>query len=157
PFILVGAFFLGLFMSRIVGRLLSGSGGAPAWFQDFQAWIALLAAVGLTVVIIVLFVINPGLAKEKQLDSPVLHNFLAAIISFYFAMSSEQGDGEVCEWNDEGPMTKKCRIPNDEQRLRVSSFVLSTSFEHSSFEPRHLRPSHLTTQQPDISGQKSQE
>jgi hypothetical protein len=88
PFILVGAFFLGLFMSRVVGRMLSGPDGVPAWFQDFQAWIALLATLGLVVVILILFVINPSVAKEQRIDWPTLENVLAAIISFYFGMRS---------------------------------------------------------------------
>ena len=54
----MGAFFLGLFVSRVVGRGLSGLEGPPAWFHDFQAWIALLAAIGLVVVILILFVIG---------------------------------------------------------------------------------------------------
>jgi hypothetical protein len=89
PFILIGAFFLGLFMSRVVGRPLSGPDRSPPpWFQDFQAWIALLATIGLVLVILALFVINPGLAKENRLDWPPLQNTLAAIISFYFGMRS---------------------------------------------------------------------
>jgi hypothetical protein len=89
PFILVGAFFLGLFVSHVVARPLSGPDRSPpAWFQDFQAWIALLATLGLVVVILILFVINPGLAKENRLDWPPLQNTLAAIISFYFGMRS---------------------------------------------------------------------
>jgi hypothetical protein len=88
PLVLVGAFFLGLFMARVVGRAISSGGQAPAWFQDFQAWIALLAALGLVVVILILFVINPGVAKEHQIDWPFLENSLAAIISFYFGMRS---------------------------------------------------------------------
>ena len=88
PLTLVGAFFLGLFMSRIVGRSLSGPDGPPAWFHDFQAWIALLAAIGLVIVILILFVINPGVSEEYKIDWPTLENVLAAIISFYFGMRS---------------------------------------------------------------------
>jgi len=75
-------------MSRVVGRMLSGPDGVPAWFQDFQAWIALLATLGLVVVILILFVINPSVAKEQRIDWPTLENVLAAIISFYFGMRS---------------------------------------------------------------------
>jgi hypothetical protein len=88
PFILVGAFFLGIFMARVVGGAIGRRAGPPAWFQDFQAWIALLATVGLTGVIIVRFVINRSVSEEQQLTGPGLQTVLAAIISFYFGLRS---------------------------------------------------------------------
>src|SRR5207302_10412056 len=47
PFVLVGAFFIGVFVSRVIGRMLSGADGPPPWFQDVLAWFSLLATLGL--------------------------------------------------------------------------------------------------------------
>ena len=84
PFILVGAFFLGVLVARVLGGVLS----RRAAFQDFQAWIALLATIGLVVVVIKNFVINPSVSPEQQLTGPGFQALLAAIMSFYFGLRS---------------------------------------------------------------------
>ena len=56
----------------------------PPWFQDVQAWFALLAMVGLGVVVLVYGVINPGVRPEQQVDPTVLEAILAAVVGFYF-------------------------------------------------------------------------
>jgi hypothetical protein len=68
-------------------RLLGGSAGVPPWFQDIQAWMALLASLGMTIEIMIRLVINPTLS-EHQL---VLHEFetiVAALVAFYFGARS---------------------------------------------------------------------
>jgi hypothetical protein len=88
PFVLVGAFFLGLFISRTVGRMVMGPSGQAGWFQDVQAWIALVATVILVVLILILFVINPSVEPDLRVDVPTLECVCAAIISLYFGMRS---------------------------------------------------------------------
>jgi hypothetical protein len=83
----LGAFFLGVVVNRVGSRLLGGPAGVPPWFQDIQAWIALLATLGMTIEVIIRLVINPTLT-ERQL---VLHEFeaiVAALVAFYFGARS---------------------------------------------------------------------
>jgi hypothetical protein len=56
------------------------------WFQDIQAWISLLAMLGLGAEILIRLFINPTL--ELPLNLPVWESILVAIISFYFGVRS---------------------------------------------------------------------
>ena len=87
-FVLVGAFFLGLFVGRLVRLTQRGSKVAPYWFQDILAWLSLLAVLGLVVEVLILVVINPGLSPEKRLNLPAWQAWLSSIISFYFGVRS---------------------------------------------------------------------
>jgi len=88
PFVLLAAFFLGIFLGRIVRFLQRGSGVAPYWFQDILAWLALLALLMLVAEVIILVVINPGLAEDRRIHAPTWEAWLAAVISFYFGVRS---------------------------------------------------------------------
>jgi hypothetical protein len=81
PLVLVGAFFLGVFVSRVLFRSLPS-----AWLQDLQAWVALLATIGLVAEVIIQLVINPTL--KEPLNLPSWQTILAAIICFYFGARS---------------------------------------------------------------------
>jgi hypothetical protein len=87
-FVLVGTFFLGLFLGRLVRLTQRGSNVTPYWFQDILAWLSLIAVMGLVVEVLILLVINPGLAPEKRLQLPTWQTWLSAIISFYFGVRS---------------------------------------------------------------------
>lgn len=88
PLIILGAFFLGIILSRISHVILAGPTGLPAWYQDVQAWVALLALLGLAAEVIILLIINPTLEPEKQLKLPHWQSILAAIVAFYFGARS---------------------------------------------------------------------
>src|SRR5262249_47313376 len=61
PLVLVGAFLLGVLVARVVRGLFAGSGGIAPWFQDLQAWVALLATLFFGVEVLVQLVIYPTL------------------------------------------------------------------------------------------------
>lgn len=87
PLLLVIGFFLGLIAAK-VGRLIGGKDGQPGWYQDIQAWLALLAVVALGAEIVIQLIINPTLDEDKQIKLPDLQNILAAIVGFYFGARS---------------------------------------------------------------------
>ena len=74
----------------VVGRMLGWQNGMPAWYQDLQAWIALLAMLGLGVAIIIHFVINPSLEEKQEsiIKLPALEQYLSAVVGFYFGARS---------------------------------------------------------------------
>jgi hypothetical protein len=89
PFLIVGTFFLGILLGKLVRWMQRGSNVAPYWFPDILAWLALLAVIGLVIEVLILVVINPGLPPDKQIGGlPGLEIPLAAVISFYFGLRS---------------------------------------------------------------------
>jgi hypothetical protein len=89
PVLLVAGFFTGLIIARF-GEMIGGN-EQPGWYQDIQAWLVLMATLGLGVVVIIEFVINPSLeAKEQTLIQLPKHldHVLAAIVGFYFGARS---------------------------------------------------------------------
>jgi hypothetical protein len=84
--LLLGGFVLGHVSSgvmRVVGR-----GQLPDWFQDFEAWVALLALFALGILLIVYLFINPSVSEKYKLDMPTLQAWLAAAVGFYFGARS---------------------------------------------------------------------
>jgi hypothetical protein len=84
--VLISAFFLGHILTALVGWF-SGP-FLPPWFQDLQAWIALLALLLLGVIVIVRLVINTSLPLERQLELPTTEAILAGLVGFYFGARS---------------------------------------------------------------------
>jgi hypothetical protein len=85
PLILLSAFITGWFLTAIV-RFLS-RGQLPFWFQDVQAWFAIVGMLGLLVEMVVLIFIKPSLVEE-QIDPTHLEWGLTAVIGFYFGARS---------------------------------------------------------------------
>src|SRR5207253_589655 len=56
PLILLAGFFVGVCIARLV-RWSTGDQGPPFWFQDLEAWLALIAVLILVIQVIVLVVI----------------------------------------------------------------------------------------------------
>lgn len=83
PLVILGGFFLGIFVNRLTGRLATA-----AWFQDILAWVALLATIGLSAEVIIQLIINPSVDPEHRLQLYQWHTVLSAIISFYFGARS---------------------------------------------------------------------
>jgi hypothetical protein len=88
PLLLLAAFFLGVLIARVSARVLAGPAGLPSWFQDLQAWVSLIAVLGMGAEILIHLVINPNLAEDKQLKLPNWEGFFAAVVAFYFGVRS---------------------------------------------------------------------
>lgn len=89
PFIILGAYMLGSVISTMAGWVLMGEEGMPAWYQDIQAWIAVLAVLALTGGVIYQLIIFPTISPEKAVDLKEKLNFpwqsiLSGIVAFYF-------------------------------------------------------------------------
>lgn len=86
-FAVIGLLMVGFFIGYIITHLFRApSGEVPAWLQDVQAWLALLAAVALGVLVIIRGVINPTLTMPINVDNT--EAVLAALIGFYFGARS---------------------------------------------------------------------
>jgi hypothetical protein len=81
PVVLLGSFFLGIIVHLVVGRQ-----NTPYWFEDFEAWVALVAVVLLAIEAIIHLVINPTL--EIPIEPVMLEAFIAGFIAFYFGARS---------------------------------------------------------------------
>jgi hypothetical protein len=84
PYVLLAilaAFFLGVIVRRLVGR-----DNPPQAWQDFEAWLSLVALVGLLGAAIVHLVI--GVSLPETLSLPVGEGVLGAGVAFYFGARS---------------------------------------------------------------------
>lgn len=84
--ILLTAFILGHAVTSLM--LWSGKGLLPAWFQDIQAWFALMGVILMGIVVIVRVLINASMPLERQLDPNVVESILAGVVGFYFGARS---------------------------------------------------------------------
>jgi hypothetical protein len=81
PLVILGGFFVGVLIRALVGRK-----NPPQAWQDFEAWISLLALVGLLAAAIIHLVI--GTSVQEKLSLPVGEGVLGAVIAFYFGARS---------------------------------------------------------------------
>jgi hypothetical protein len=84
--LLLGGFFLGHILSGIMRTL--GGGTVPYWYQDLQAWVALIAMIALVVLGIVHVFINPNMPAESRITMPNMEGALAALVGLYFGARS---------------------------------------------------------------------
>jgi len=84
--VLLVAFILGHGITDVV-RGLSG-GWLPAWFQDIQAWFALIALILLGVLVLIRLVMNTSVPFDRQVGLVNMEIALAGIVSFYFGARS---------------------------------------------------------------------
>jgi hypothetical protein len=87
PLVLISGFILGYLMTKLV-LAFSPGGQLPFWFQDVQAWFALLAVIGLVVIALVYLVIRPSLPENLHFDMTTVETIVAAIVGFYFGARS---------------------------------------------------------------------
>jgi hypothetical protein len=88
PLVIFGAFFVGVIISALAHMVLAGPLGLPAWYQDLQAWVSLLAVLGLGAEVIYQLVILPGLEPESAMKLPHWQGILSGIVAFYFGARS---------------------------------------------------------------------
>jgi hypothetical protein len=81
PLIILGGFFVGIVIRRIVGR-----DNPPLAWQEFEAWISILALVGLLGMGIVHIIISPSVSFP--IPTETADGILGAIIAFYFGARS---------------------------------------------------------------------
>lgn len=84
--VLLTSFLLGHWLTAFV--LYLARGVMPAWFQDVQAWFALIGLIVLGIIVIFRLVINVSLPLENQINLDGLEMALAAIVGFYFGARS---------------------------------------------------------------------
>ena len=84
--VLVSGFFLGHLLTACV-RLFAG-GVEPYWFQDVEAWVALLSVVCMAIIFIIQLFVNPSVPLEQQINLPYVEAILAALVGFYFGARS---------------------------------------------------------------------
>lgn len=82
PLLLLGGFFVGVLVRALVGRE-----NPPAILQDLEAWLSLIAIVGLCIAAIILLVIAPS-TETGHVATPTWDSFLSVIIAFYFGERS---------------------------------------------------------------------
>jgi hypothetical protein len=87
PLVLVSGFFVGFLVTKLV---LAASPGdqLPFWFQDVQAWFALLAVIGLTIITIIHVFILPNIEESLRFGTTTLETIVAAVVGFYFGARS---------------------------------------------------------------------
>jgi hypothetical protein len=86
PLVLMAGFLLGYLITRIVGA--ASSGELPPWFQDFQAWFALVGGFGLAVIIFIRLFIFPHLEEQYHFKLTTMETIVSALIGFYFGARS---------------------------------------------------------------------
>jgi hypothetical protein len=80
PVVVLAGFFAGAVLRMIIGRQ------PPPWFQDFEAWTALMAVLLMAVATLIDLVINPSLSERLSL--PTWEGILSAVVAFYFGERS---------------------------------------------------------------------
>jgi hypothetical protein len=89
PLVILGAFFLGLIVSRVATALFAHPvKGLPAWYQDLQAWVSLLAMICLGIEVIIRLLVYPQASPERKFELPHWEGFLSALVAFYFGARS---------------------------------------------------------------------
>jgi hypothetical protein len=86
PLVLLTGFFVGFIITKLVQA--SSGDQLPFWFQDVQAWVALLAVIGLTVIAIVYVFIFPNIQEKLHFDMTGIETIVSAIVGFYFGARS---------------------------------------------------------------------
>jgi hypothetical protein len=82
PLVMIGAFMMGVLSNAIARKVLSGPYGLPGWYQDVQAWLSVIAVLGLGATVILELVVFTSV--ENRWDMSTLQLILSAVVSFYF-------------------------------------------------------------------------
>ncbi|HXG13049.1 MAG TPA: hypothetical protein VNK04_25045 [Gemmataceae bacterium] len=91
PLFVLGGFVIGHALTWLFSRMSGGQ--LPAWFQDLQAWVALLGMVGLTAELLVHLFVLETLSPERRREVVAAlvqwEGLLAALVAFYFGARTE--------------------------------------------------------------------
>ncbi|HEX5273122.1 MAG TPA: hypothetical protein VFW33_21650 [Gemmataceae bacterium] len=87
PLVLVSGFIVGFLVTRLV-LAASPGGQLPFWFQDVQAWFALLAVIFLVIITIIHLFILPNIEESLRFSTQTLEVVVAAVVGFYFGARS---------------------------------------------------------------------
>jgi hypothetical protein len=89
PLVLLAGFFIGVCVARLV-NWTTGEQGPPYWFEDFEAWVALIAVLILAVQVLVLVFIRPSVSPDQQnlLEGGSWEGVFPALVGFYFGVRS---------------------------------------------------------------------
>ena len=82
PIVILGAFFAGVVLRTIVGRT-----NPPQWLQDFEAWMSIVALIGLGIAAVIHLIVTASL-EIPWLPLPTWEGILGAMIAFYFGERS---------------------------------------------------------------------
>ena len=82
PIVILSAFLVGVVLRSIVGRT-----NPPQWLQDFEAWVSLIAIVGLGIETVIRLVVAASLDIPLW-TLPTWEAILGGIIAFYFGERS---------------------------------------------------------------------
>jgi hypothetical protein len=80
PLAILGGFLLGAIVRMIVRA------HPPRFWQDIEAWISLIALLGLCVAVLVHLVVAPNVAEDLQI--PTWDAILGGVVAFYFGARS---------------------------------------------------------------------
>jgi hypothetical protein len=80
PLVILGGFLVGVIVRAIVGR------EAPAAWQDFEAWVSVVALVGLGCAALYHLVVQT--TSSVPFDLPMLESILGGVVAFYFGARS---------------------------------------------------------------------
>lgn len=86
PFVLLAAFIAGWLVTGVMR--IAGGGQPPYWFQDIEAWFALIGLFALGLELVLVLFINPSLEDRYKVDLTHLEWVLSAAIGFYFGARS---------------------------------------------------------------------
>ncbi len=84
--LLLTSYFGGYVLTRVV-QWFSGS-VLPYAYQDFQAWVALIALLGMGILVMWYVFISPSLTESRKIDLGPVEAILAAAVGFYFGARS---------------------------------------------------------------------
>jgi hypothetical protein len=81
PLAILGGFIFGVLVRSLVAR-----DNPPAWWQDFEAWISIIALIGLAIGALINLIVEPATAQTLHL--PVWDATLGGVVAFYFGERS---------------------------------------------------------------------
>jgi hypothetical protein len=84
--LLLSSYFGGYVLTRFV-QWFSGP-VVPYAYQDFQAWVALIALLGMGILVMWYVFISPSLDESRKIDLGPVEAILAAAVGFYFGARS---------------------------------------------------------------------
>jgi hypothetical protein len=82
PVVMIGAYIVGAILAAASYKLFNGPLGMPAWYSDVQAWVSLIAVLGLGIEVVLQLIVFPTVENPPKL--PQMQLILSAIVSFYF-------------------------------------------------------------------------